>query len=78
MTRRKFPQEFKDQAVNLTYTSPQSGQQIADDLGIAANKLHRWPGARAVVLALAADWAEGEHMTLDQAVAYALQGGEAE
>jgi transposase len=42
MTRRKFTQEFKEQAVRLTYTSDKSVQQIADDLGINANMLHRW------------------------------------
>jgi transposase len=42
MTRRKYTPEFKQQAVKLTYTSHKSVQQIADDLGIAANMLHRW------------------------------------
>ena len=42
MARRIYTQEFKEQAVKLTYTSGKSVQQIADDLGIAANMLHRW------------------------------------
>ena len=42
MTRRIFTQEFRDQAVNLTYTSGKSVRQIADDLGINANMLRRW------------------------------------
>ncbi len=42
MTRRIFTREYKDQAVRLTYTSDKSVRQIADDLGINANMLHRW------------------------------------
>ncbi len=47
MTRRIFTQEFKDQAVNLTYTSDKSVRQIADDLGINANMMNRVGGATA-------------------------------
>ena len=42
MTRRKYTQEFKEQAVKLTYTSDKSIAQIAADLGINANMLDRW------------------------------------
>jgi transposase len=42
MTRRNHTREFKEQAVKLSYSSESSVQQIAHDLGISANMLHRW------------------------------------
>ena len=42
MTRRKYTQEFKEQAVRLSYTSNKSVHRIAVDLGINANMLDRW------------------------------------
>ena len=42
MTRRNYTQEFKEQAVKLTFTSHKSVQHIANDLGINANMLRRW------------------------------------
>jgi transposase len=42
MARRKYTQEFKEQAVKLTYTSNKSIRQIAADLGLNANMLDRW------------------------------------
>ena len=41
MCKRKYTTEFKEQAVKLSYTSEQSVQQVATDLGIAANMPQR-------------------------------------
>ncbi|MDR0454451.1 MAG: transposase [Deferribacteraceae bacterium] len=40
--RRKFDEEFKKNAVKLSYASPRSIKAVADDLGIAQNILFRW------------------------------------
>ena len=40
--RRKFTQEFKDEAVRLYLGSGKSQLEIAEDLGIAGNVLGRW------------------------------------
>ena len=42
MLRRKYTQEFKEQAVKLTLTSNKSVRQIAANLGINPNMLDRW------------------------------------
>ena len=42
MTRRKYTQEFKEQAVKLTHTSDKGVEQIAADLGIHSKMLGRW------------------------------------
>ena len=42
MNRRKYTQEFKEQAVKLSRTSGKSVRQIAEDLGINVNMLDRW------------------------------------
>jgi transposase len=40
--RRKYDEEFKKNAVKLSYASPHSVKKVADDLGIAQNVLFRW------------------------------------
>ncbi|HBU13070.1 MAG TPA: hypothetical protein DEB31_10240 [Clostridiales bacterium] len=41
-TRRKYDEEFKKNAVKLSYASPQSIKSVADNLGISENLLYRW------------------------------------
>jgi len=40
--RTKYDEEFKKNAVKLSYTSPKTVKQIADDLGIHENLLYNW------------------------------------
>ena len=40
--RAKYDEEFKKNAVKLSYASPKSVKQIASDLGISENILYRW------------------------------------
>jgi len=40
--RAKYDEEFKKNAVNLSYASPRSVRQISEDLGIGENLLYRW------------------------------------
>ena len=40
--RRKYSEEFKREAVGLTRLPGANVSQIARDLGIRANQLHRW------------------------------------
>lgn len=40
--RRRFPKEFKTEAVELLLASKKPPKEIAADLGIEANMLHRW------------------------------------
>jgi Transposase and inactivated derivatives len=40
--RRKYDEEFKKNAVKLTYGSNKSVPEIAEDLGIGSNVLYRW------------------------------------
>ena len=40
--RTKYDEEFKINAVKLSYASPKSIKQIADDLGISDNRLYMW------------------------------------
>ena len=42
INRTKYDEEFKKNAVKLSYASPKSVRQIADDLGIHENLLHNW------------------------------------
>ena len=42
MTRKKYPAEFKEQAIKLSYTSGKSVAAVAEDLGLPVNMLHRW------------------------------------
>jgi transposase len=40
--RRKYDEEFKKNAVKLSYASPQSIASVAGDLGISVALLYRW------------------------------------
>ena len=40
--RRQYDEEFKKNAVKLSYASPKSTRQVADDLGISENRLYAW------------------------------------
>ncbi len=40
--RAQYDEEFKKNAVKLSYASPKSVKQAADDLGIKENLLYRW------------------------------------
>jgi transposase len=38
----KYDEEFKKNAVKLSYASPKSVKQVAEDLGISENRLYAW------------------------------------
>jgi transposase len=40
--RRRFDEEFKKNAVKLSYASPRSVKSLAGDLGVTENMLYRW------------------------------------
>ncbi len=40
--RAKYDEEFKKNAVKLSYASPKSVKQVSEDLGISENMLYRW------------------------------------
>ena len=40
--RTKYEEEFKKNAVKLSYASPKSVKQVAKDLGISENILYAW------------------------------------
>jgi transposase len=40
--RTKYDEEFKKNAVKLSYASPKSVKQVAQDLGISDNRLYMW------------------------------------
>ena len=40
--RRRYTKEFKEQAVELTYSSGKQLREVAEDLGINASMLGRW------------------------------------
>lgn len=40
--RQKFDEEFKKNAVRLSYASSKTVQEVADNLGIAVSMLYRW------------------------------------
>jgi transposase len=40
--RRQYDEEFKKNAVKLSYASPKSIRQVADDLGVSEGLLYRW------------------------------------
>jgi transposase len=40
--RRRYTKEFKEQAVELTYSSGKQVKEVAEDLGINASMLGRW------------------------------------
>jgi transposase len=41
-TRQKYDDDFKRNAVKLSYASPKTVAEIADDLGVHPNCLYRW------------------------------------
>ena len=40
--RMQYDEEFKKNAVKLSYASPKSIKQVAEDLGIKENRLYAW------------------------------------
>jgi len=40
--RRQYDEEFKKNAVKLSYASPKSTRQVAEDLGISESRLYAW------------------------------------
>ena len=40
--RKKYDEDFKKNAVKLSYASPKTVKEIADDLGIHENLLYNW------------------------------------
>jgi transposase len=40
--RMKYDEEFKKNAVRLSYASPKSMKQVAADLGLNENRLYAW------------------------------------
>jgi transposase len=40
--RRKYDEEFKKNAVRLSYASPKKAGEVAKDLGITDSMLYRW------------------------------------
>jgi len=42
VTRKKYDEEFKKNAVKLSYASPRSVKQVAHDLGVSENLLYTW------------------------------------
>ncbi len=40
--RKKYDEEFKKNAVKLSYASPRTVREIAEDLGIHENLLYNW------------------------------------
>jgi len=40
--RRKYDEEFKKNAVKLSYASPRTVKELAEDLGIHENLLYNW------------------------------------
>lgn len=42
VNRRKFDEEFKKNAVKLSYASPKTIKEVSDDLGVTDSMLYRW------------------------------------
>jgi len=42
VVRAKYDEEYKKNAVKLSYASPKSVAQVARDIGLNENLLHRW------------------------------------
>lgn len=40
--RKKYDEDFKKNAVKLSYASPKSVREIAEDLGVHENMLYNW------------------------------------
>lgn len=41
-TRKKYDEEFKKNAVKLSYATPKTVKEIAEDLGVHENILYNW------------------------------------
>lgn len=41
-TRQKFNNEFKQNAVRLSFATSRTVKEVADDLGISVRLLYRW------------------------------------
>ena len=41
-SKAKYDEEFKKNAVKLSYASPKSIKEISEDLGISPNRLYAW------------------------------------
>ncbi len=41
-SKAKYDEEFKKNAVKLSYASPKSIKEISEDLGISSNRLYAW------------------------------------
>ncbi len=63
MERRKYTQEFKQEAVNLSNQSTKSIAEVARDLGITPKQLYKW---RAVQRAQAPAHELAQSGTLDE------------
>ncbi len=46
-TRRQYSEKFKREAVELSYTSGKTVNQVAQDLGISKSMLTRWRAEKA-------------------------------
>jgi len=42
VNRRKYDTDFKKNAVKLSYASPKTVKEVAEDLGISESMLYRW------------------------------------
>jgi transposase len=42
VNRRKYDTEFKKNAVKLSYASPKTVKEVAEDLGVSESMLYRW------------------------------------
>jgi transposase len=42
VSRRKFDEDFKKNAVKLSYASPKTIKEVSDDLGVTDSMLYRW------------------------------------
>jgi transposase len=40
--RKKYDEDFKKNAVKLSYASPKTVKEVADDLGVHENLLYNW------------------------------------
>ena len=62
--RRRFTDDFKQEAVRLTLTSGRTIKQVADDLGIGLSTLTRWRGKH-----IEADLLSGPHDDVEKELA---------
>ncbi len=72
MTRKKFTDEFRKEAVQLALTSGLTRDQVAEDLGVGKSTLGKWMTAhhlrflhRAESMTIRKDWELLRIITLD-------------